>query len=307
MTKSLTNLLETLRSEQPLPVDQLARLSDMPPASADYFVEIWPTLDLDRRRELMQHFAEICQSNFAVDFTPFALLGIKDDDPRVRLAALDTLWDAEDPNLIKRILRLAQGDPDLAVQAAAALLLGRFVLQGELGDLSSRISQSLTDDLLQIYHNSEIALLVRCRALEALAFSSHPEILDLIAGAYRSGDETLKISAVSAMGHTADPRWEPIIAAELGSVNPSMRYHAARAAGRLELQNLTPQLIESLDDPDSAVLTASVWALGEIGGTIARQALEPLLDDEELGEHVEAALDVIELSAGMISTPLLSS
>jgi HEAT repeat protein len=212
------------------------------------------------------------------------------------------LWDAESHDLVEPILRLAQEDSDQTVQAAAALLLGRFVLMGELGDLSDRIYAQLTDDLLQIYRNVDKALLVRCGALEALAASSHPEILNLVADAYKSGEETLKISAVSAMGRSADPRWEPIIAAELDNVNPSMRYHAARAAGRLELRNLTPQLIDLLEDPDLEVLNICVWALGEIGGESARKSLEPLLDDDELGELVEAALDTMDLASGMIST-----
>ena len=304
MTRSLTSFLETITdSAILLPVDQLHRLSDMPPASATTFEATWPSIDLFRRREIMRYLAEICQTNFAVDFSPLALLGLGDEDMQVRLAALDILWDTERAELIAPILELVQSDPEVAVQANAALVLGQFVLIGELGEVPDRIHEQLTQDLLDIYQDRDRALLVRCRTLEALAPASRSEIPDLVGDAFKSGEETLKISAVSAMGRTADPRWEPIIAAEFSNVNPSMRYQAARAAGRLGLQAVTHQLIDLLDDPDLEVLSASIWALGEIGGQVARGALEALLDDEELGGIVADALDAIDLTDGMMSLP----
>ena len=302
MTKSITSLIEKIAdAEALLPVDRLHQLSDMPPTFAATLEKIWPTIDLYRRREIMRRLAEICQVNFVVDFRPIALLGIKDEDEQVRLAALDTLWDAQAPELIAPLLQLVESDPDVTVQASAALTLGQFVLLGELGELPRQVFDQLTDDLLSILQDGDKALLVRCRTLEALASASRSEIPGLLRDAYSSGEETLKISAVSAMGRTANPRWEPIILAELGNVNPSMRYHAAQAAGKLELAAVTPQLIELLDDPDPEVMAAGIWALGEIGGAEARRALEPLLDDEGLEELAQDTLDAIDLADGMPS------
>ena len=304
MTLSLTSLLAKIaETESPLPVDQLHRLSDMPSSLAASLRDNWPKIDRHRRRDLMRRLAEICQTNFAVDFEPIALLGIQDEDDQVRLAALDILWDSENPDLIEPLLQLVQSDPEVMVQASAALLLGQFVLLGELGDLPDPLYNQLTDDLLELYQDGGKALLVRCRTLEALANAGRKEIPALIGDAYKSGEDILKISAVSAMGRTADPLWEPIIAAELSNVEPSMRYQAARAAGRLELSAVTGQLIELLEDPDPEVIAASIWALGEVGGEGARGALEPLLDDEEMGDLVQDALDTIDLMDGMLSLP----
>ncbi len=299
MTQSLRNLLAQLADTQSrLPAHELHLLSDMPPAAAAAFEEAWPGIDLYRRREIMRHLAEICQTNFSVDFGPIALMGIRDEDEQVRLAALDTFWDAESPELISPLLALLNHDAAVAVQASAALALGQFVMMGELGELPAAIFEALTDDLLAVLHDGERALLVRCRALEALSAASRSEVPGLIRDAYGSGEETLRISAVAAMGRTADPRWEPIVVAELASVNPSMRYHAARAAGMIALGAALPSLIDLLDDPDPEVMTASIWALGEIGGDEARHALESLLDDDEIGDLVQDALDALDLMTG---------
>ncbi len=302
MTQSLRNLLAQLAdTSSRLPVGELHLLSDMPPAAAAAFEDAWPGIDLYRRREIMRRLAEKCQTDFSVDFGPVALMGLRDEDEQVRLAALDTFWDAEAPELIPPLVGLLNHDAAAAVQASAALVLGQFVMMGELGELPAAAFEALTDDLLAVVNDGERALLVRCRALEALAAASRDEIPELIRDAYGSGEETLKISAVAAMGRTADPCWEPIVLAELTSVNPSMRYQATRAAGMIALEAALPGLVELLDDPDPEVVTASIWALGEIGGDEARRALELLLDDDEIAGLVQDALDAMDLMTGTSS------
>jgi HEAT repeat protein len=66
----------------------------------------------------------------------------------------------------------------------------------------------------------------------------------------------------------------------------------------IALEAALPSLIDLLDDPDPEVMTASIWALGEIGGDEARYALEPLLDDDEIGGLAQDALDAMDLMTG---------
>ncbi len=301
MASSLVALLAAIPdTDSPLPVDDLCQLSDMPADSAAALEETWPTIDLHRRREVMRHLAEICQTNFVVDFSPIALLGLQDQDGLVRLAAVNALWDAEAPALVAPLLRMMQHDPEVAVQAGAAQALGQFVFLGELGDLPGRLFDQLAGALLTATKDPDTPLLVRCRALEALAAGCLAEVPGLINDAYRSEEEALQISAIAAMGRTADPCWEPAILAELDSVIPSMRYHAAQAAGSLELPAAVPQLARLLDDPDPQVTVASTWSLGEIGGAEARAALETVLDDGELGALAEEALGITEIASAML-------
>jgi HEAT repeat protein len=298
MAKSLTALMAAIAElEERLPVSDLTELSDLTGEGLGVFAQNWPRIATHRRREVMRRLADICRTNFQVDFSAVALIGIADPDSLVRLSAIETFWDTEDPRYIAPLLELALTDPEPPVQAEAMQVLGQFVLLGELGRIQRPEFDDLTDKLISLLEREEIATLLRCRALEAVASAGLERVPELIADAYRSGVEELKISAVSAMGRTVDAMWEPIILAELDSLSPCMRYHATQAAGGVGLQAAVAQLVELLEDPDSQVLVAAIEALGEIGGDEAREALEQLLDDEEYGELAEDALELIDLAS----------
>ena len=59
---------------------------------------------------------------------------------------------------------------------------------------------------------------MRGRALESLGARSEPWVRDLIEEAYDSGDRRLQISAVHAMGTSADSQWLPSILDANGDV-----------------------------------------------------------------------------------------
>ncbi len=302
MAKTFAALLAQITdATAPLPAGDLHLLSDLDEQSAATFRTTWPSLDLPRRRELMRHLADICQHNFEVDFAPIALLGATDPDSLVRLAAIETFWDSEDPRLISVLVQLMQRDPEVTVQASAAQALGQFVLVGELGRIPAARLEQLVATLLATIQDGEKATLVRCRALEALAAAEHQLVPALINEAYRSEEEVMRISAICAMGRTADPAWQPYILEELDNVNPSMRYHAAQAAGHLELPEALAQLIKLLDDPNPEVVMASIRSLGDIGDPQARTALEALLQYEDVAELVEDALEQIDLAGDLPS------
>ncbi len=288
-------------TECQLPVAELHALSDLEPHALTAFQEMWSTVAIHRRRELMRHLADICQHNFEVDFGPIAQLGMQDEDSLVRLAAIDIFWDLEDLELIQPLLDLGENDPEPAVQARAVNALGQFVMLGELEQIPQHRFEQLAAKLLAMIHSPETSMLVCAQALESVAAASLTQVPDLIEHAYHSDEKVLKISAVSAMGRTADTVWEPAILAELESVNPNMRYHAAQSAGQLELQSALPQLIALLDDPIPEVLTASIKSLGTIGGKRAREALETVKDDDEIGYLAEQALELVDFSNSMPS------
>lgn len=296
MAKSLKSLFTQIAdSELELDTSNLVQLSDMDDESLAGFSEIWPTIDVARRREIMKQLAGVCQQDFTVDFNPIALIGMKDRDSLVRLAAIDTLWDCENPAMIPHLIRLVVSDPELEVQASAATALGHFVLMGELGQLSERQFAQVLSTLLNIAQDATKPYLIRCRALESIAAADIKEIPALILEAYNSGIDSFRTSAIAAMGRTADDSWGPKILKELYNVDPNMRYHAVQAAGQLELQDAIDQLIELLEDPNRQVVQASIQSLGRIGGTEAREALLPLLEDSEFIELVEEVLESIDI------------
>jgi HEAT repeat protein len=113
----------------------------------------------------------------------------------------------------------------------------------------------------------------------------------------------MRISAVFGMGRSADMRWANIVIAELFSVNPEMRYEAARACGELQLREAVPELEELADDIDREVQEAALWALGQIGGDEARKILNRycLAGDEATRAAAAAALDELDFLHGDLS------
>ena len=67
----------------------------------------------------------------------------------------------------------------------------------------------------------------------------------LIEDAYYSPDESRRLSALVAMGRSADVRWRRLARAELTNPDPAMRAQAAFACGELETQACTPRLAET--------------------------------------------------------------
>jgi HEAT repeat protein len=142
---------------------------------------------------------------------------------------------------------------------------------------------------------------VRRRAVESIAYSSDPDIPDMIRTAYASPDELMRISAVFAMGRSADDQWIETVISELEAQSPAMRYEAARAAGELEARNAISPLAHLLDDPDREVQEMAIWALGQIGGDRARALLSKLAksDDAVLAEAADDALEELEWMEGL--------
>jgi len=286
-------LLKHLADEsQPLSVAKLYALSNLEKDDVERVQAAWPTLPGERRSAAMRHLVDITETNFEVNFEPVFRLALDDAEPSVREAALDGLSEDEDPALIPALVRLMHSDPAEEVRAAAAGALGHFVYLDEIEEISpDRITPALQALRTTIASTTE-PIAVRRRAVEAISFSGAEDMPDIIRQAYASPDETMRVSAVFAMGSSADEQWIDTIISELEAQSPAMRYEAARAAGELEARNAVPTLARLLDDPDIEVQTMAVWALGQIGGDRARKLLVQVTqgNDEALAEAATEAL-----------------
>ena len=113
----------------------------------------------------------------------------------------------------------------------------------------------------------------------------------------------MRVSAIFAMGRSADSCWARHVCQELFSPNPELHYEAARACGELQLAEAVSELEELADDADPEVQEAALWALGQIGGGKAREILERYChaQDEATRTAAEAALDELEFLHGELS------
>ena len=300
--KSFDTVLDELFHEESLPIPQLYRLSDMQAEEWAAFKVGWATVPDERRQVIVRHLADICEDNFVVDFAPVFVHSLEDSLAAVRMAALDGLWDSTDLKLIPTMKQLMQHDPDERVRAAAVGALGHYVLLAEWGQLPERILPDLVETLLAEYDNEDTAVSIRRVLLEALGAADHPRIKKLIEEAYENGDQAMQMSAVFAMGNSADRRWTVTVLGELESPYEDMRAEAARAAGAIGSSDFVPQLAELAYDEDLTVRVVAIASLGQIGGDEVQRILANMLDDpevEEIDEVMEAVEEALEESALM--------
>ena len=248
------------------------------------------------------------EADFEVDFGEVFKFCLDDADPRVRSAAIEGLWEVEDVRLIRPLVRALAEDSSDMVRQAAAMSLSRFALRAEMGQLPPRLAELVWQSLWQATNHPEEVVPVRRRALESLAYFDRPEVLAVIARAYEDEDNTMRISAVFAMGRSSDEEWSTQILDELESEEPEMRYEAARACGELQLAGAVPRLSQMTADLDLEVKLASVAALGQIGGPEARRVLDICVEmgDEALGAAAREALDEMDYMEEEIDLDLYS-
>ncbi|MFB0536706.1 MAG: HEAT repeat domain-containing protein [Anaerolineae bacterium] len=304
-------LLKRIRDSQTsLSISSLYGLSDLTRAEAQLFQEVWSLTNARRRRWIIQSLVDIAEASFEVDFNPIFRLCLKDEDEVVRSRAIEGLWEDEDLTLAGLLVHFLRDDPSESVRVAAATSLGRFVLLGELEKIEAAPAMMVEDALLGAIYDPHEALDVRRRAVESIAYSGQDQVRDIIEMAYCDDEEKMRISAVFAMGRSADPIWREMVIAELDNPNPEMRYEAARACGELEASAALSALIGLLEaDPDPEVQEMAIWALGHIGGKEARRVLEACCEskDEALRQAAEEALNELDFLGGHLDLLLFES
>lgn len=295
-------LLESLSDERlELPLADLSALSDLSRERLRQFSRTWGELSVDRQRLLLSTLGQQADEKIELSFEAINRSALSSPDAEVRRIAIGNLWECEDVNLVPIYLKLLEDDPETAVRIAAAEALGRFVLLGEIAKIAPEYLAEIEDALLAaIGARRPMDLYKAC--VEALGYSSRPEASEIISGAYDEGDESLRGSALIAMGRSYSEQWKPIVMDELISPSPILRNEAARAAGELEIKQAVGLLIDLLDDANDEVRHSATWSLGLIGGDLARSALtglqESMSADDPLSEVLEDALDHIAFLDG---------
>lgn len=295
-----TTLLALQQGDQAVLSAALDVLSDLSAEHLGHFRATWEQLSLDRRRQVVAALLEFAEDHVDASFAAIYRWLMDDADAQVRAQAIEGLWEEEDVRLITPLVRRLKSDPDLEVQAAAALALGRYVLLGEFDQIDASAAQRVEAALLDAYRDPDLDVWVRRRVLEALANSSHDDLPEMILQAYEDDDDTLRVGAIFAMGRSADPGWNHYVLDELGSSDRAMLFEATRASGELEIEEAVPDLIRLLADDDVEIRDTAVWALGRIGGREARRALQACCasNDEDLQEAAEEALAELDFMAG---------
>lgn len=296
------DVLKALQDEQhPFAARYLYRLSGLENEELAQLKGIWAGLSPERRLALLEDLELVAEGNTVMHFDAVNRLGLGDEDRRVRTTAIRALWPSEQPRLVPEFLRLLENDPDVDVRAQAAAGLGRFVYLGEVGKLAPEALKQVEDILLEQL-NADVDPLIQQRALESLGYSSRPEITEFIENAFEGGEEEWVVSALFAMGRSADDRWAPLVIESLNDPNREISREAAKAAGELELSEARPGLLDLLQAEESEVRLAAAWALSQIGGNGIADAIAELIersDDEDEIDLLENALENLAFTEEM--------
>lgn len=303
----LDELLQVLASDAALPpLEDLYALSDLTQGEADEVRRHWSEIAPERRRALVECLVTGAEENLNLELGPFLRIAMTDADAGVRSTAVRGLWEDGRADLVGPLVQMLQNDADEDARAAAATALGSYVLAGELEELEAAPAMRAEEALLAVLHDDRTPVAVRRRALESVAYSGEAGIRQLIEDAYYSPYEEMRISALFAMGRSADVRWRPLARAELQNPTPAVRAEAALACGELEAKTALNDLLALLDDPEPDVRLAAIFALGRIGGRDARDALDVvrLGGVPEEVEAVEQALEEMQFYADNDAIPL---
>lgn len=303
-----TVLDSLLDAGKDFPRRYLQYFSDIEPLELKTLLDVWPRVKLSRKLSLLKALESTADSDTLVNYDDFARAILYDPDASVRVHALRLLNECEDLKLIPAYLKLLKSDPDAAVRAQAATALGLFVDLGELEEIEEKAYGEIQAALLESAQGADEAK-VRRQALESLGYSSNPAVVELIESAFDGGVDW-KVSALTAMGRSADDRWEDRILRSLLDENVLIRKAAVQSAGLLALKSARLPLLRMLEsEEDAEVMTAAIWSLSQIGGEDVQVYLETLLDqteDEDLIEFLEDALDNLAFTEDLDRFDLMS-
>lgn len=305
----LTEVIEALQSEALADSSThssavIYGLSDLSELELDRMASVWAGLPATYKHRILKQLVETSEAAFELDFGAFAQMNLVDESSLVRSAAIELLWSDESLSTMRQLMELARSDRSHDVRAQAFAGLGRFILLGEYGDIPPNDAREAQELALSAVTDIHAPIEIRCRALEAIANSSHPEAAALIREAYDDGNHLLKVSAIYAMGRTCDKVWRDAVLEELESSDNQIVYESVQACGALHLEESVRLIGDLIAGDDREILFMAIWALGEIGGKHAFEILSDLeetVEDRAILEAVEDAIDVASFSLSMSS------
>jgi len=299
-----------LDSKKDIPQGHLQYYSDLDPKSLRLFLDVWSSVPQNRKLLLLDSLTANLDQDSIVVYEDIGKSLLDDPDAEVRARALGLLAESNDPRLVDKLLSIFLTDTDLAPRVKAAVLLGEFVLLGELEELDEDRQREIEDALISVIRSDANPTLRRA-AVEAFGYSGRDEAIAILESAYEREDPLWVASALRGMGRSHNVYWNDSVVSKLLDPDPRIRFAAAEAAGELNIEESSPIMLKMLEDEeeDDDVTLAAIWALSQIGGEDARIYLLSLLEtaeDDEARDFLEGALENLDFNEEMNKFDLLS-
>ena len=169
--------------DQRLTSGLLVPLSTLEREQTQELREVWPEIDATRRVRILNELATLAEDNVDLNFDPI-FTGPPEGRAGLRLAGLRGLIEYEGRDLIAALATMLREDADLDVRSEAAMALGRYALEAELGHLYDSDREAIADILMESAEDNDEDIGVRAKAIEALGAMSDEEIDNLIESIY---------------------------------------------------------------------------------------------------------------------------
>lgn len=309
---AISELTQALVSEQTssnavVPSAVVYGLSELSGDELKAVAPIWSRLSGVAKHRVLSALNDASEAMFELSFREIATLSLGDESSLVRAKAIDLLWTDESVETMRKLMRLAESDPDEKIRSRALESLGRFILLGEYGDIPADLAAQAQALTYTIHKNTAEPVEIRRRALEALANSSHAAVEQLILAAYVDGNRELRIGAIFALGRTCNQNWRDQLLNVLDNDDDEHVYEAIRACGHIQVADSVQRIGEFALSEDQDIQMMAIWSLGEIGGRRAFEILTRLQEneaDEELAAAIDEALDSAGFSLNSASLRL---
>ncbi len=293
-------LIELADENQPFSPKNLRSFSDLDTASLEKLSKSWADIPIHRKVTLLNDLEDLMEADTLISCDALAKFAMHDEDPQVRSQAVQLLWDCEEVSLISTLMDMLENDPAEIVRAAATAALGKFILLGELEEITKEKAAPVVEKLIEVAQRKPGGMIQR-KALESLGYSSEEIVPHLIHQAMQRDDTQWTASALYAMGRSLDERWEDTVLEHISHQDLTVQIEAIRAAGELEIKAANELLFDLLDDEelDDELLYHIYWALSKIGGKGVRERLERELEnneDEDLMDVLDLALENLDFT-----------
>src|SRR5512145_1300081 len=129
---NLANHLRTIGAhDHTLTMRDLKPLSGLGRDDRDLFWQEWGSVSAQRRSDIVRSMVTLAEDNIDLDFGAVFRWCLDDEEPAVRTASVEGLWEDDTSWVFQRICTLLQSDPAPAVRATAAMALSRFAYLAE--------------------------------------------------------------------------------------------------------------------------------------------------------------------------------
>jgi hypothetical protein len=289
--------LGILHSNKNLARSVLQAFNDLDDVQIAQLKKTWTTLSPERRILFASKLRDLNEEEFEFDFRTIFYFLLTDEIDEVRLASVEGLYDDTHIRLIDPYVTMLREDPSTYVRAAVATALGNFMMLGELEEIPQRrrdqVYSALMGAIAFTPHNS----VLYARLIESIGYVTNEETVRLIREAAASENETLRLSALSAIANSNDAMYQDIARANLHSDSVEIRLEAVRACGSIEAAEAIPELAKLISDPELDVRLSAIEALLEIGTDDAKAALRLASHskDQDVASAAEDALDELDL------------